>query len=155
MKKILLIFCFLLISITSFGQYEKVFIDSTKSQTQIFGKTQEFISKTFNSAKSVIDLADASNGELISKGVLNTKLSGTAVETYTHATIEFISKDGKCKMIISNIYIEYTSTIITYKTITEASEKGKKRYINFLSDLENEISQMQSSFEKLLTNNNF
>lgn len=151
--KRLLLFVFLLISIPSFSQYEKVFVDSTKSQAEIFGKTQEFITNTFKSAKDVIQMSDAETGVIMCKGILLTKLEFTMNPTYTYSTIKFISKKGKCKMIISNIYIDLGTKIPTIRTwdeIMDGKNRGKERYINFVSNLESEIHILQTRFEKEL-----
>ena len=156
--KNLLLFAFLLISMTSFAQYEKVFIDSTKSQIEIFGKTQEFITNSFKSAKSVTQMNDPETGVIMCKGILATKLNYTMNPTNTWATIKFISKKGKCKMVVFDIYIDGIAPANTYKgsgirtwdEIMDGKSKGKERYIEFVSNLESEIKILQYGFEKEL-----
>lgn len=114
MKKILFLLC--IGNVFAFGQAINLPIDSiTKnitytnvvnvdslSKNELFSRAQEWVVKTYNSGKDVVQLSDKDNGKLIGNGALD--VSWKNMSGYIKYTISIYVKDGKYKYEITNLH---------------------------------------------------
>jgi len=108
----------LLLSISSFGQtFEKsevYVLDSTYNKSIIYSKCLEWIGKNFNSAQNVIQVSDKDAGKIIVKGLLLSLPKSGYFGNLSHGTyftLDIAIKDGKCKVIVSNLYVIFEPNI--------------------------------------------
>lgn len=80
--------------------------DSTIKKIKLYLAAKDWISKTFNSSKSVIDYEDKEEGKIVCKG--NSKQSfkglyGGTDEIVVNFTMDFTFKDGKFRLQLYNV----------------------------------------------------
>lgn len=121
MKSILLSL-FFLIAFNTYGQdvvkFEKV--DSVnKTSSQIYSATKLFIANTWRSAKDVIQNDDKEAGNILVKGSIteNVTFFGSVYRYVYTYNVTFKMKDGKCKIIIDNIFCDKAYFVTSMKEI--------------------------------------
>jgi ribosomal protein L15 len=117
MRKLAFIISFSFISLFSNAQtidsdtrlitYSEVVEVPTTSKSELYVRASTWFSRTFKSAKAVIQLEDKEAGKLIGKGnipvVIKVPIIGKTDAGAVAATITVICKDGKYKYIIDNL----------------------------------------------------
>ncbi|MGM1427918.1 DUF4468 domain-containing protein [Sphingobacterium lactis] len=91
--------------------YEAIIEDSELSKAEMYAASKRFIANTFKSAKSVIQTEDESTGLIICKGITTIKhpesrtlvFSSSNVGGYKSFTMQFESKEGRCRVKIYDI----------------------------------------------------
>lgn len=91
--------------------FEFKLIDSiVGTQNDLYVKANEWMAKTFVSAKEVIQMQDKEAGKLIGKGIIETPVLnayGTNIGVdYVHYTISIDVKEGRYRCILSDFYHE-------------------------------------------------
>lgn len=82
-------------------------IDSIEgSQSQLFTKANEWVAKSFNDAKSVIQMSDKESGKIVGKGVMSSQSSMGALigssTIYVKYTITITVKEGRYKVDLTD-----------------------------------------------------
>lgn len=106
-------------------------IDSLNGlKVEIFVKANEWVAKTFNSAKDVIQMHDKDAGKIIAKGVM-TSVSSTglasSVTYYISYTLSIDAKDSKCRVVLSDY-------IVTEGVFTGGGKTANYPFSEFLSN---------------------
>ena len=100
----------------------------------LFVKANEWVAKTFNSAKDVIQMHDKEAGKIIAKGIMETKgtiglISGSYFIKYT---ISIDVKDGRCKVKFSDFVLNetrcYTTNGLHTKSYNSSFDNDKLPY---------------------------
>lgn len=117
MKKLIVMFGFVLMSFLAFSQeitkaeYNDmsviVFqrIDSIdKSKDLLFSMTKEWFVNTFKSGKAVIELEDKEKGTIIGKGYSEYNVTKYNIPIQYHYTVKAEMKDNKVRLTIYDIY---------------------------------------------------
>lgn len=92
-------------------KHEYIVMYDTLSKNYIFDKVNLWIAKNFNSAKSVIDLADKEAGNIVAKGRTLTDLGllngflGSEFPYGVYFTLTVLIKDGKAKYNFDDLYL--------------------------------------------------
>lgn len=86
--------------------------------TQLFGKVNQWVAKSFNDYKSVIQYEDKENHRLIMKGIL--LLSGTWVDNLS-LSLTFDCKEGKYRILADGMIIKVGAKEFTYERYIAAS----------------------------------
>ena len=165
-----LLFIFLVFSQLSFSQIINVLpkdengkiiftriIDSNNlNKEQTFTKTKLFFVNTFNSAKDVIQLDDKENGIVMGKGSANINIqSGKfSIPISMSFTIKIESKDGKCRLEVSNIIYNNESPAENFfndvmeEKYSKANEKGKIVMENYRDKTIEKIDFLESKIKE-------
>lgn len=87
--------------------YSEVIEVSGVSKNDLYVRANTWFTRTFKSAKSVLELQDKEAGKLIGKGVLpimiKVPIMGATDAGYVGATVTIMCKDGKYKYVIDNL----------------------------------------------------
>ena len=87
--------------------YSEVVDVSSVSKSDLYVRANTWFTRTFKSAKSVLDLQDKEAGKLIGKGVLpmiiKLPMIGSTDAGTVSMTVTIICKDGKYKYVIDNL----------------------------------------------------
>lgn len=91
--------------------YEAIIEDSDLSKIEMYAASKRFIANAFKSAKSVIQTEDEATGLIICKGITTIKypesrnlvFSSANVGGYKSFTMQFESKEGRCRVKIYDI----------------------------------------------------
>lgn len=117
--------------------------------TQLFGKINQWVAKSFNDYKSVIQYVDKENYCLIMKGIL--LLDGAWVDNLS-VSLTFDCKEGKYRVVSDGILIKVADKEFTYEQYINASVDdvlGGVPYSAFImSDLESQWEIAKQKFEK-------
>ncbi len=162
---------FLILTIPSFGQNEKLFdilpikegkviytdvviVDST-DKVKLYSKVKKWFIEQYKSAKDVIQLDDKENGEVIGKGFFETNWQNSFIselKVNVWHTIKIYIKDNRFKYEITNFTLKYYvggTRYSTGSTVEEAIEDfGKDRVRNtknYFVTVDSEIVSIISS----------
>lgn len=117
--------------------------------TKLFGKVNQWVAKSFNDYKSVIQYEDKENYRLIMKGIL--LLDGAWVDNLS-VSLTFDCKEGKYRVVSDSMIIKVGDKEFTYEQYVNASVDdvfGGIPYSTFvMSDLENQWEVAKQKFEK-------
>lgn len=114
-----------------FKRIEK--LEGLKSN-ELFSNAKQWMTNTLTSEKNIIESANPELGRLIGKGytLYNVKYLGNSFSIKLHYTIQIESKEGKYRLIISNLY----TVAQGHKRVTTDAAvwfnpklKGGKKYI--------------------------
>jgi hypothetical protein len=83
--------------------YEGVVKLDSLSSSDIYIRANEWFAKSYNSAKSVIQMNDAVSKKIIGKGEIQVYYIGSDAGKFLY-TISFFAKEGRYKYIITDIY---------------------------------------------------
>lgn len=87
--------------------FEYKYVDSVAgSKNEIYLKAYEWIAKSFNSAKDVIEMNDKESGKIILKSELPCHLTNynSTVNDYVSFTLSIDAKDGRYRCVFSQFY---------------------------------------------------
>lgn len=162
---------FLILTIPSFGQEEKLFdilpmkngkvtytgivtVDSI-NKIKLYNNVKKWFIEQYRSAKDVIQLDDKENGEVIGKGFFETNWQYTFVDerkVNVWHTVKIYLKDNKFKYEITNFTLKYYVEGSMYsagKNVEEAIENfGKDRERNtkkYFAQVDAEVTSIISS----------
>ena len=97
--------------------FEFAIIDSTITGTkaELFVKANEWVAKTFNSAKDVIQMSDKDAGKIIAKGVMDAicKFGLGRSKFYIKYTLSIDLKDNKCRIKMLDFIVEKYQVVST------------------------------------------
>jgi hypothetical protein len=159
---------FILMSLSSNAQdgFKWDRIDSVpKSKKELFSQTKMFIAEKWRSANHVIQNADEEAGIIVIKATYsNTKtVMVYAATVYFNYTAIFYVKDGKCRIVVENIYSTHTtragSTYDVNMPIADKfpTEKGmkltnmtKSSYEEMMKELKIDISAIVDGYSEYL-----
>lgn len=88
------------------GDYKLEKVDSiSKSKSQIYSETKQFIAEFWNSAKDVIQNDDKEEGLILVKGMTKTTIGSglSSLEFWYRYNVKFLMKDNKYKIVVENI----------------------------------------------------
>lgn len=120
MKNVLLAL-FLTISFFANAQealkYSDVVVVENATQNQLFDRSKIWLTKTFKSAKDVLQSSDATAGQLIGKALFNFSpksfMGSEAIKGTISYSIAIYSKDGKYKYVIEDFRHEKFGLLTT------------------------------------------
>jgi hypothetical protein len=97
--------------------YREVMNVPNKTKQQIFDKGHEWLVRTFDSSKSVIQYSDASAGKMVGHGVVESRYTLLQTQKTDHVgfTIIIECRDGKIRCTVNQLgYIDDHGQIIEY-----------------------------------------
>jgi hypothetical protein len=92
------------------GDYSKIYEVPNATQKDIYNRSKAWVATAFKSAKDVIQYDNAEEGKIICKGVVEIDATGlgmngtihTKQAGYVRFMVQVETKDGKCRVMISN-----------------------------------------------------
>jgi hypothetical protein len=160
MKKIIFL---MLISYHCFGQLPTkdghVFYESidtlTLTKDQLYTKAKLWIANTFKDSKSVIEIDDKENGQIVGKGnfVVNYTYALTPSTCRFNFTVRIDLKDNKYRLQLYNIIGEFAAN---YETPIEEipNQYGKKIAGKLLPEANKRINELITDFRINLSKQN-
>jgi len=89
---------------------QKVIQMDSLSKDKIYNIVQEFITRTYRDANSVIQVEDKESGRIIAKGLytfyVNERFAGSAVKNYTYHIFKAEIKEGRVRITITANNVE-------------------------------------------------
>lgn len=108
-------------------------VDSVKgSKEELFVKSKTWLTKTFNSAKSVIQVEDKEAGRIIAQGVMKTphqNMIGYGGTDNANFTLTIDCKDGKYRCVLSDFSHPYGGSYTNKKPATIMINKSGWNHI--------------------------
>jgi hypothetical protein len=78
------------------------------SKDQLYSRAFEWVAKTYNSARAVIQMQDKESGKLVVKGLTRISIRGYEGGVVTH-TLSIYVKDGRYKYILTDLNHDATA----------------------------------------------
>jgi hypothetical protein len=131
---------------------QKILLDSI-SKNDLYNNFIVWVGRNFNSS-SVIQTQNQETGTIIVKFILNcntpTPNNPYSADFHTYCHLEINCKDGKYRLIFSNIVYVTSLTTVSYESylaVVNENRLGKKQAYNYLTGINNEISNLVKRIE--------
>lgn len=136
------------------GKVKYTLIDTveTKSKEDIYMSLSEWLAKVVSNSKEAIRLSDRESGKLIVKGNVSSNILVTVLKKVTpmtlntHMTLDFTIKDGRYRLIVEDIQMENTATIIG----TQMIPSTRSSFDDFVKSLKQLNIENPSKDEKMM-----
>jgi hypothetical protein len=131
---------------------QKILLDSVE-KNNLYNNFIVWVGRNFNSS-SVIQTQNQETGTIIVKFILNcntpTPNNPYSADFHTYCNLEINCKDGKYRLIFSNIVYVTSLNSVSYEyflDVVNQNKFGKKQAYNYLTGVNNEISNLIKRIE--------
>lgn len=130
---------------------QKILLDSI-TKNDLYNNFIVWVGRNFNSS-NVIQTQNKETGTIIIKFILNCNTPTPNLNTtgyHTYCSLEINCKDGKYRLIFSNIVYVTSLTTVSYESyldVVNEDRLGKKQAYNYLTGVNNEISNITKRIE--------
>ncbi len=157
MKKLLFTIAIGLVGMTAHAQTDtfpdlpiehKVTIDSM-SKEELYNSFLVWVGRNFNSANNVIQTQNLETGTIIVKFIMSSVPATKIAGCNTHCTMEFNCKDGKYRIVYSNIHYKTDYVDLPYEKYQEYAKggMGKGQSVRYLTRINEEITLLNNSID--------